>query len=201
MVIVHNIAQSGFGSGTNELYARMSRDCPTTALSAIKEIVKAKAPFNAVEIGAGTGLFKKTLLKSPYFSAIRKSRAVEPNARTRDVFVKTVHDERVSAREGTFDTTNIKDGWANVLLTSSVHAQVFRWCPDFDVTSIEFARNLRPESIVGSFPPYSTYHRKQIEQHKAGTPQFRLGLWRKTFDTDSYKKLFQAPVQKTWAFI
>lgn len=69
-----------------------------------------------------------------------------------------------------------------------------------------------------SLPLYSAYHaylthvpvrdaarwvaqlRDQIEQHEAGTPQFRLGLWRKTFDTEAYKKLFESPVEKTWAY-
>ncbi len=34
----------------------------------------------------------------------------------RDVFVKTVQDDRVSVREGTFDTTNIDDGWADLVV-------------------------------------------------------------------------------------
>lgn len=42
--------------------------------------------------------------------------------------------------------------------------------------------------------------RNRIEQHEKGTPQFRLGLWRKTFETESYKRLFEPPQEKTWAY-
>ncbi len=38
----------------------------------------------------------------------------------RDVFVKTAQDDRVSVREGTFDTTNIEDGWADLVVIAQV---------------------------------------------------------------------------------
>ncbi|KAG7452431.1 S-adenosyl-L-methionine-dependent methyltransferase [Guyanagaster necrorhizus] len=207
MVIVHNVAQSGFGSGTNELYDRARPSYQSNALSAIREAVKATAPLNVVEIGAGTGLFTKSLLKHPDFSsAIKELRAVEPSAGMREVFVKTVQDERVSVREGTFDTTNIENGWAD--LVTIAQARAFHWCPDFDAASVEFARILKPGGVVAFIwnledrdaARWVAQLRNQIEQHEAGTPQFRLGLWRKTFDTDSYKKVFQPPVEKTWAY-
>ncbi|KAK0483705.1 S-adenosyl-L-methionine-dependent methyltransferase [Armillaria novae-zelandiae] len=205
MAVVHNVAQTGFGSGTNELYDRARPSYQSTALSAIREAVKATAPFNVVEIGAGTGLFTKALLKHPDFSgAIRELRALEPSAGMRDIFTKTVQDERVSAREGTFDTTNIEDGWADLVTI----AQAFHWCPDFNAASIEFARILKPGGVVAFIwnlenrdaARWVAQLRDQIEQHEAGTPQFRLGLWRKTFDTDAYKKHFQSPIEKTWAY-
>ena len=42
--------------------------------------------------------------------------------------------------------------------------------------------------------------RDRIEQHESGTPQFRLGLWRATFDTPSYKHFFEAPGESTWSY-
>ena len=38
----------------------------------------------------------------------------------RSVFSKTVLDPRVSVREGTFDTTGIEDGWADVIIIAQV---------------------------------------------------------------------------------
>jgi hypothetical protein len=38
------------------------------------------------------------------------------------------------------------------------------------------------------------------EKHEAGTPQYRLGLWKATWDTASYKKFFDAPETKTWSY-
>lgn len=42
--------------------------------------------------------------------------------------------------------------------------------------------------------------RDRIERHENGTPQFRLNLWRKTFETPSYQKAFQPPQEKTWSY-
>jgi len=42
--------------------------------------------------------------------------------------------------------------------------------------------------------------RDLIECHEAGTPQFRHMWWRKTFDTESYKREFQPPQEKTWTY-
>ena len=82
----------------------------------------------------------------------------------REVFAKSVHDERVSVSEGTFDTTGVENGWADLVVIAQVpqlslllgsefaHAfrmlQAFHWCPDYDKASAEFARILKPDGIV-----------------------------------------------------
>jgi hypothetical protein len=38
----------------------------------------------------------------------------------RDVFSKTISDDRVSVAEGTFQQTNIEDGWADLLVVAQV---------------------------------------------------------------------------------
>lgn len=43
--------------------------------------------------------------------------------------------------------------------------------------------------------------RDRIEQHEGGTPQFRLMLWRKVYETASYLKFFKEPVEKTWSVV
>ena len=42
--------------------------------------------------------------------------------------------------------------------------------------------------------------RDLIETYEQGTPQFRHGYWRQTFDTVSYQKYFQPHEQKTWSY-
>jgi hypothetical protein len=42
--------------------------------------------------------------------------------------------------------------------------------------------------------------RNCIESHEQGTPQFRLGLWRQTWDTPSYKANFQPPKENEWSY-
>ena len=77
---------------------------------------------NAVDrLGAGTGIFTRALLAHPdWAESIKELRAVEPSEGMRDVFTKTVSDPRVSVREGTFDTTGIEDGWADLVVIAQV---------------------------------------------------------------------------------
>ncbi|KAK0196911.1 S-adenosyl-L-methionine-dependent methyltransferase [Armillaria mellea] len=212
MAIVHNVAQSGFGSGTNELYDRARPSYQSHALSAIREALKAPPAFNVVEIGAGTGLFTKSFLKHPEFSGtVKELRAVEPSAGMRDVFVKTVQDDRVSVREGTFDTTNIEDGWADLVVVAQ--AGNFSWhsigARTMMLLASELARILKPTGVVALIwnladrkaARWVDQLRGHVEQHEPpGTPQHRHGLWRRIFDTDPYKKAFEPPVDKTWAY-
>lgn len=41
--------------------------------------------------------------------------------------------------------------------------------------------------------------RDRIEQYEQGSPQYRLGLWRRAFDTAEYQKVFEPPQERTWS--
>jgi len=205
MPTVHTVAQVGFGTGTNELYDRARPSYPAPALSHILNSIKATPPLNVVEIGSGTGIFTRALLAHPeWSSAVKQLKAIEPSEGMRDVFTKTVLDERVSVSEGTFDTTGVEDGWADLV----VIAQAFHWCPDYDKASAEFARVLKPGGIVAFIwnlenrdgAQWVAQLRDRIEHHEQGTPQFRLNLWRATFSTPSYEKYFQPPTEESWVY-
>lgn len=79
--------------------------------------------------------------------------------------------------------------------------QAFHWCPDYNSASAEFARALKPGGVVAFVwnledrdrARWVAQLRDRIESHEEGTPQFRLGLWRKTFDTPNYQQLFAPP--------
>lgn len=43
--------------------------------------------------------------------------------------------------------------------------------------------------------------RDRIEKHEAGTPQFRLGLWRATFSTPSYQANFEPQEENVWDYV
>ena len=43
--------------------------------------------------------------------------------------------------------------------------------------------------------------RDKIERHEKGTPQFRLGLWRATFETPSYVANFAPPEENVWDYV
>ncbi|KAI8998570.1 S-adenosyl-L-methionine-dependent methyltransferase [Trametes punicea] len=203
---VHELAKQGFGAGTNELYDRARPSYQASALAHIRNAISSQPPLNVVELGAGTGIFTRALLAHPDWSdAIKELRAVEPSEGMRDVFTKTVTDPRVSVREGTFDTTGIEDGWADLV----VIAQAFHWCPDYDKAVAEFARILKPKGVVAFIwnledrnrAAWVAQLRDRIERHESGTPQFRLGLWRAAFSTPSYTANFEPPEENIWDYV
>ncbi|KAI0690572.1 S-adenosyl-L-methionine-dependent methyltransferase [Cytidiella melzeri] len=199
------LAVKGFGTGTNELYDRARPSYRPEALVHIRQAIRGTTPLNIVELGAGTGIFTRALLASPNWSdAIKELRAIEPSAGMRDQFSKTVSDARVSIAEGTFDTTGVEDGWADLV----VIAQAFHWCPDFNKAAEEFARVLKPDGIVALIwnledrdgAEWVAQLRDRIEHHEAGTPQFRLELWRETFTTPCYLQNFEAQEEKVFSY-
>ncbi|KAL4067962.1 S-adenosyl-L-methionine-dependent methyltransferase [Scleroderma citrinum] len=195
MSSVHTVAQSGFGTGTNELYDRVRPSYPAPSLSFIRSIV-AKSSLDIVEIGAGTGLFTRALLAHPdWASSIARLRAVEPSEGMR---------KKMTIEDGTFERTAVPDGWADLVII----AQAFYWCPDYDKACAEFARILKKDGAVVFIwnledrdqAGWVAQLRERIESHEQDTPQFRLGLWRHAFSTPSYLQYFQEPEQRIWEY-
>ncbi|KAF9500826.1 S-adenosyl-L-methionine-dependent methyltransferase [Pleurotus eryngii] len=208
MVTVHAVAQSGFGKGTNELYDKARPSYQPYVLSHIRNAVKGEPLLNIVErvmLGAGTGIFTRALLAHPdWASSIKSLRAIEPSEGMREVFSKSVNDERVTVTGGTFDTANVEDGWADLVVV----AQAFHWCPDYDQAAAEFARILKPDGVVvlvwnledREGASWVAQLRDRYEFYEQGTPQFRLDLWRQVFDTPSYQKHFKPHEEKKWQY-
>ncbi|KAF9013859.1 S-adenosyl-L-methionine-dependent methyltransferase [Cyathus striatus] len=205
MAHVHATAQKGFGAGTNDLYDRARPSYQPQALSFIRNAVKAAPPFNVVEIGAGTGIFTRALLShSEWSDAVKQLQAFEPSEGMRTVFSNTVNDDRVKVAEGTFAHTTVESGWADLIII----AQAFHWCPDYNLASAEFSRILKPNGLVAFIwnledreaADWIAQLRDRIERHEGGTPQFRLGLWRQTFDTPNYKQYFEPPKEQIWEY-
>ncbi|KAG8994073.1 hypothetical protein FRB90_000541 [Tulasnella sp. 427] len=184
---VHSIAQKGFGEGTNALYDTYRPTYPEEQLEFIQSrLGNPQGPLNVLELGSGTGIFTRCLLAHKKFGpAVRELHAVEPSAGMRDQFTKTVVDERVSCREGVFDRTGEEDGWADLVVV----AQAWHWCPDFDEALTEFSRVLKPRGVAAFIwnledkdVGWVAANRKAYEAYEQGTPQFRLGLWRKMYE-------------------
>ncbi|KAH7921739.1 S-adenosyl-L-methionine-dependent methyltransferase [Leucogyrophana mollusca] len=204
---VHAVAQTGFGTGTNELYDRARPSYPPASLDQIYGVAKSTGTtqgLNIVEIGAGTGIFTRALLAHSEAQSIAKLKAIEPSEGMRDMFTKTVNSPVVTIQEGTFDNTGVEDGWADLVII----AQAFHWCPDYDKASAEFARILKKNGAVifiwnledRDGATWVAKLRDRIESHEQGTPQFRLELWRATFTTPSYLSSFEAQVETTYTY-
>ncbi|KAJ7172457.1 methyltransferase type 11 [Mycena filopes] len=211
---VHQVAKTGFGVG-NELYDRRER-CPTYA-TRLKQLLPSmssstihmqscfKRQLVSCRIGAGTGIFTRAFIAHPEWScAFLELKAIEPSAGMRDVFSKTVVDEqgRVSISDGTFEQTHVEDGWADLVVV----AQAFHWCPDFARASEEFGRILKPGGVLALIwnledretAKWVAQVRDRIEQYEQGSPQYRLGMWRKAFETEAYQKAFDPPEEQTF---
>ncbi|KAJ3828476.1 S-adenosyl-L-methionine-dependent methyltransferase [Lentinula raphanica] len=218
---VHSIAQRGFGEGTNEVYDRARPSYQPAVLSYIAQNIPAAkdARLNVVELGAGTGIFTRALLTySQLSSSVAEIRAVEPSKGMRDQFTKTVigpqgnDDIKITIQDGSFTSTNIPSGWADVVFI----AQAYHWAhPSYDAASVEFARILKPSGVVVYVwnlenSDVSTNGAKWVgslrslyEKYEGESPQFRLGLWRATFDPEQcpeYAKLFKGPIEETFTW-
>lgn len=201
---VHNVAKKGFGEGTNELYDKARPSYPGQALSCIRSHVRSSPPFKVAELGAGTGIFTRAILAHPDFSqVIAQLKAIEPSEGMRNVFAKQIQDARVSVREGTFaHAPTVDDNYADLVVV----AQAWHWCPDYAAGVREISRMLKPEGVAffiwnledREAAPWVAQVRDAYEKHEQNTPQYRLNLWRATFETEAYAGLFDNPEEFSW---
>lgn len=99
----------------------------TAAITFLRNAMRSKPPFNVVEIGSGTGIFTQALLAHPDWSSdIRELKAVEPSQGMRNAFSENVTDKRVTIREGTFESTGVANGWADIIVAAQVRAVMFQ---------------------------------------------------------------------------
>ncbi|KAJ7705360.1 S-adenosyl-L-methionine-dependent methyltransferase [Mycena rosella] len=201
---VNPIAQAGFGKGTNELYNKARPEYQHQALSHLRHAITSSGPFNVVEIGAGTGLFTRSLLAHPEWAAVRALKAVEPSEGMRETFAKYTEDARVVVAEGTFDATGVDDGWADLIII----AQAFHWCVDYEGAAAEFARVLKPRGALALIwnheercaAQWLKQFRDRVERDEKGTPHARSGIWRELFATPSYNNFFHTPEEEVFRY-
>ncbi|KAG1832695.1 S-adenosyl-L-methionine-dependent methyltransferase [Suillus variegatus] len=202
---VHPNAQSGFATGTNELYDRVRPLYPADCLSYVRsQVPKSTVPLKIVEIGAGTGILTRALLAhSEWSSSIGTLRAIEPSGGMRDFWTKSVQDNRCTIVNGTFDDTGVEDGWADLIII----AQAFHWCLDYGKAFTEFARILN-KGGAAVFVWYLADREAAgwvaqvqhcVEARGNGSPRFRLDVLRQAFSTPEYTSLFHPQEEKQWA--
>ncbi|OCF42138.1 hypothetical protein I317_03989 [Kwoniella heveanensis CBS 569] len=77
-------------------------------------------------------------------------------------------------------------------------AQAWHWCPDHEAALTEIASYLRPGSpliliwnLEAFEPQWQADVRTAYQPYDLGSPQYYKGWWRKMFDTQAYKDLFE----------
>ncbi|KAF8960596.1 hypothetical protein BDZ97DRAFT_2036295, partial [Flammula alnicola] len=173
---VHKVSQSGFGTGTNDLYDRARPSYQPFTLDFVRESVEASRPLNIIKLGFldflnwmwNRHIHPCTLLADPKWNSLIKqlNLAGEPNEGMRG-FLQTVKDDCMI---GYFDTTGVEDGQADLVrlgLSFKLRQSLGR------IRSI-----LKPKGIVAlvwNLEDRCVSFSNLIEVHEQGTPQFRHG--------------------------
>ena len=58
-------------------------------------------------------------------TSIKAIRCIEPNEGMLKAFREVIHDPRVVASEGTFSSTEVESGWADLIVIATVSDQGF----------------------------------------------------------------------------
>ncbi|GFZ44789.1 hypothetical protein JCM24511_02515 [Saitozyma sp. JCM 24511] len=217
---IHPTAVSGFGEGTNDLYDRARPSYPAEAIHTVHSSLTSSGPLTILEPGSGTGIFTRLMLSPPSASYpkwnIGKLIGVEPSAGMRGQWekslVKVPQDalmgKDVRVVDGGFDDfskTGVKKGEVDLV----VIAQAWHWCPDHDKAFREIASYLSPTGILAfvwnlesSSAKLQTDLRALYEPYDLGSPQYYKMLWRKGFEVEAYKELFEPPAEShtEWAW-
>ncbi|KAI9475911.1 MAG: S-adenosyl-L-methionine-dependent methyltransferase [Benjaminiella poitrasii] len=188
---VHAIASKGFNLQSN-LYAQTRPSYPKEVLDRIQEIVvpNDKQKAKLVDLAAGTGIMTKLLVESGFKNII----AVEPLENMRRELHKAV--PAIPCLDGTAWAIPVDDNSQDAMIC----AQAFHWFDDIQALR-EFHRILRPggygilvwnlESSERS--EWVAKARSIYELYDESAPQFRKMNWRKVFDTEEAKSLFEFP--------
>jgi len=198
---IHKISAAGYGNGKSELYDKARHRYHPQQLSYMYSVLSKKEDLNVAEMGVGTGLFTRALLAdSQWDKAISSLRCIEPLESMRDVFAQSVQDPRVSISDGTFENSDIPDGWADVILA----ATAFHWCNDLEAASQEFNRILKPNGTVVFVWQLEDREKRWVDQmwilgekYQKATGktinEFKNWHFQKLFDLPSYKANFRDP--------
>eukprot|EP01104_Vermistella_antarctica_P002903 TRINITY_DN1309_c0_g4_i1.p1 TRINITY_DN1309_c0_g4~~TRINITY_DN1309_c0_g4_i1.p1 ORF type:complete len:296 (+),score=63.90 TRINITY_DN1309_c0_g4_i1:159-1046(+) len=195
----HGTALSGFATDTSRYdrarptYPQDAVDDWITRVTGESDVEKAKVVAKGmvvVELGSGTGKF--TRLVAPFFQKII---CVEP--------VIAMNGELLrSLPEGTTNVEVIEGNAASIPLADEsvdvVHAaQAFHWFANEDSLK-DMVRVLKPAghlSFIWNFIDSTETEwvgdvRAVVEANDSAVPQYRLGMWRNAFHTDTAKKVF-----------
>ena len=114
---------------------------PQVATAILGYVGRDAASLDAVDVGAGTGIWARALAARGLHSVI----AVEPNDDMRAQGIETSRGADIVWRQGSAEATGLPDGCADLVSMASS----FHWA-DFDQACDEFHRILRPGGVFAA---------------------------------------------------
>ncbi|KAI9015767.1 S-adenosyl-L-methionine-dependent methyltransferase [Phycomyces nitens] len=188
MKAVHKTAANGFKPAAGS-YAKTRPHYPKALIDQVLKIVPRGS--NVVDLAAGTGIMTQSLVDAGY-----KVTPVEPVSDMREQLEKQVG---IPALEGTSWKIPVKDESQDMVMV----AQAFHWFDDIE-TLREIHRVVKPGGIFAltwnmeskERSEWVADIRKIYEAYDEAAPQYRKGRWRKVFETEEAKKLFELPLHE-----
>lgn len=183
---VHAVAEKGFNSDS-QLYESARPSYPAAAVTHLQtELHLNPSESHVIDLAAGSGKFTRLLLPQKYHLL-----AVEPSPSMRAVFAQVL--PTIPIHEGTGSSIPVEDGSQDAVVV----AQAFHWFANIEVLR-EIHRVLKPGGGLGliwnledkNSANWVASLRDLYEKYEMGSPQYRLGLWKKVWETEEAKKLF-----------
>ncbi|KAJ3296985.1 hypothetical protein HDU79_005051 [Rhizoclosmatium sp. JEL0117] len=200
---VHPIAANGFAAGAS-MYRIARPDYPKSAVHHLlsRSRPAESTPLTILEIGSGTGIFTKHLLSLP---AQTRVICLEPNLGMRALAEQDLGSgsngvslEFISNPEATASNIPLPDNSVDRIY----NAQAFHWYANVDALR-EMRRVLKPGGVLGLIwnmedpdTPWVRAIRTMYEEFEQGTPQYRLGLWKRVWQEPEAGELFEVPLNE-----
>ncbi|KAI8612534.1 S-adenosyl-L-methionine-dependent methyltransferase [Chytriomyces sp. MP71] len=195
---MNSVAFKGFNAGAQVYHAARPR-YPLTAVEHLfshQPATLATNPQSILEIGSGTGIFTEYIQRHFPSATIT---CLEPAKGMSDVASSVLpQTPPFTVLTATAD--------AIPLPTDSVDriyiAQAFHWFATVQALH-EMHRVLKPGGVLGLVwnmedkerAPWVRQIRALYEMKEQGTPQYRLGLWKRVFEEDEVRTMFDLPLQ------
>ncbi|KAG0557771.1 hypothetical protein KC19_11G156200 [Ceratodon purpureus] len=199
---VHPVAASGFNADQG-IYEMARPSYPPAVLELVKqEIVPAlgnpasASTLSVLDLAAGTGKWTRLILPLGIGHLV----AVEPSPGMRSEFQQLYPHAAII--DGSSTAIPLPDASVDVIFI----AQAFHWFANVAALT-EMHRVLKKDGTVVMIwnledrrTSWVARLREAYEKHEAGSPQYRLGLWRRPFEepemVKEVSKMFQLPIQE-----